>query len=252
MLRLYLTGHLAIEAPAGILDEQALPGRQGRLALAYLALDAQRPVARDSLADAIWADEVPPSWDVALTALVSRLRTVLVRAGFDPARAITAVSGCYQLHLPDPCWMDLEACPVAVDAAESALRRGDGAMAWSEATVASAIARRPFLAGEDRPWIDEVRAKLRGWRVRALDCLTEVWLDRGHAALAISLASESVGLEPYHEHAYRNLMRAHFLAGDRAEAIRTYERCATLLDGELGVQPHPETVRLRDFLLRGT
>lgn len=252
MLRLYLTGRIAIEAPVGVLDEQELPGRQGRLALAFLVQDAQRPVARDALADAIWGDDVPPSWDTALTALVSRLRSVLVHAGFDSARAITAVSGCYQLHLPDHCWVDLEACPVAVDGAEAALRRGDSAAAWSEATVASAIARRPFLAGEDLPWIDEVRARLRGWRVRALDCLTEVWLERGHAALAISLASESVGLEPYREHAYRNLMRAHHQAGDRAEAIRTYERCATLLEHELGVQPDPETVRLRDALLHVT
>ena len=47
---------------------------------------------------------------------------------------------------------------------------------------------------------------------------------------------------------YRQLMRAHFLAGDRSQALRTYERCAHLLAGELGVDPHPETTALRDQL----
>lgn len=251
MVRLYLTGRMSIETPTEVLDERDLPGRQARLALAHLALDAQRPVARDALADALWGDELPAGWEGALKALVSKLRTVLVRAGFDPDRALTMVSGCYQLHLPADGWVDLEACPRAVDAAEAALRRGDVAAAWGDATVASAIARRPFLAGEDAPWVDDVRRRLRRWRVRALDCLTDVWLERGDAPLAISLASESIGLEPYRESAYRHLMRAHFLAGDRGEALRTYDRCARVLDTELGVAPHPDTVALRDALASG-
>ena len=39
-------------------------------------------------------------------------------------------------------------------------------------------------------------------------------------------------------------MRAHFEAGDRAEALRTYRRCEQLLANELGVAPHPDTVDL--------
>src|SRR5436190_20530084 len=58
-LRIYLTGRMAVEAEGQILDESAFPGRQGRLAFAFLALSAQRPVARDALADSIWNDALP-------------------------------------------------------------------------------------------------------------------------------------------------------------------------------------------------
>jgi SARP family transcriptional regulator, regulator of embCAB operon len=251
MMRVYLTGGMAIETERGVVGEAALPGRQARIALAFLALDAQRPVARDALAEAVWGDSLPAGWDAALKALVSKVRGVLVRAGVDAERVIATVSGCYQLRLPAGAWVDLEACPLALDRGEAALRRGDVAAAWSEATVASAIARRPFLPGEDQPWVDEVRARLRGWRVRALDCLTDVWLTRNNPALALSLASESVGLEPFRESGYRHLMRAHHLAGDRAEALRVYERCARLLEAELGVAPHPQTTALRDEIAYG-
>jgi DNA-binding SARP family transcriptional activator len=179
---------------------------------------------------------------------VSRLRSVLVRAGFDAGRAITSVSGCYQLHLPADAWLDVEACTRAIDAAEAALRHGDVVGAWGEATVAASIGRRPVLAGDDLPWVDDLRASLATARVRALGCLTEVWLARGVPALAIRLATESVALDPFREPPYRQLMAAHFLAGDRAQALRTYERCARLLAAELGVAPHPETTALRDRL----
>ncbi|HSL57448.1 MAG TPA: BTAD domain-containing putative transcriptional regulator [Acidimicrobiales bacterium] len=251
-MRLFLTGRMAIESSTGVVDERDLPGRQARLALAHLALGAQRPVSRDALADAIWGEDLPAGWEGALKALVSKLRVVLVRTGFDPDRAITTVSGSYQLRLPADGWVDLEACPLALDQAEAALRRDDIATAWSEATVASAIARRPFLPGEDLAWVDEVRSSLRLWRVRSIDCLTEVWLARGNPGLAISLASESIGLEPYRESAYRHLMRAHFLAGDRGEALRTFDRCARVLHAELGVEPHPDTVALRDQFRSGS
>ena len=243
-MRIYLTGRMAVEAEGQILDESAFPGRQGRLAFAFLALSAQRPVARDALADSIWNDALPASWDSALKSLVSKLRTVLAAAGL-PTDTITTVSGCHQLRLPVGAWVDLEASARAIDVAEAALARDEIDRAWSEATVTTAIARRAFLPGEDAPWIDDVRRSLRSRHVRALETLAQVWLAREKAPLAVASASEAIGLEPYRESGYRLLMRAHSLAGNRAEAIRTYERCAGTLADELGVDPDPETTALR-------
>jgi class 3 adenylate cyclase len=245
-VRVYLTGRIAVETPTGLADEADFPGRQGRLAFSYLALRAQRPVARDALADAVWLSAPPPAWDSALKSVISKLRTMLDAIGL--SRAITSVSGCYQLRLPVDTWIDLEACTRAVDVAEAAMRRGEIERTWSEATVATAIARRPFLPGEDAPWVEDVRVATRAAHVRALDALAEVWLARGNAPLAISAAAEAVGLEPFRETGYRLLMQAHALAGNRAEAIRTYERCARVLQDELGVDPDPQTTALRDGL----
>jgi len=46
------------------------------------------------------------------------------------------------------------------------------------------------------------------------------------------------------------LMRAHAASGNRAEAIRAYHHCRTLLAEELGVSPSPETERAYLGILR--
>jgi DNA-binding SARP family transcriptional activator len=55
---------------------------------------------------------------------------------------------------------------------------------------------------------------------------------------------EALRWEPFRESLYRLLMRAHAGAGNRAEALRAYERCRRLLADELGVGPPPETEAL--------
>ena len=77
-LRFYLTGRLTAELGDRRVDERQLPGRQGRRALVYLALERARPVPIDELADAVWGTATPSgSWETALSAIVSKLRASL-------------------------------------------------------------------------------------------------------------------------------------------------------------------------------
>ena len=63
-------------------------------------------------------------------------------------------------------------------------------------------------------------------------------------------AKEAVALEPFRESGYRRLMEIHVAAGNRAEALRVYERCRRLLADELGAFPSPETEAIYRDLLR--
>ena len=72
-----------------------------------------------------------------------------------PGRA--ASSGSTSRRRPPPC-----------TAPESALALGDPHEAWGPSQVAMFVAGRPFLAGEEAPWIDEQRRSLsRAPRARA-------------------------------------------------------------------------------------
>jgi DNA-binding SARP family transcriptional activator len=237
-LRVYLTGRLVLEADGAPLDTRHLPGRQGRRALAYLLCERGRPVPREELAEAIWQGDAPPAWDAALSALTSKLRALL--RGLSWPVELASAFGCYELRLPPDAWVDREAAAQAIDQAEGLLRRGEPHRAWAHACVANAIARRAFLPGEEGAWIERQRARLRALLLRSLDCLAECSCAGGQATLALQAAEDAVALEPFRESGYLRLMRVHLELGNRAEALRVYDRCRRLLAEELGADPSPQ------------
>jgi SARP family transcriptional regulator, regulator of embCAB operon len=249
-LRIYLTGRVLVEDSGTVLlDERRLMGRQGRLAFAHLVCEHLRAVSRDELAEELWLSTVPPSWERSLSALISKLRALLASVGI-PDVALTGSFGHYQLLLPADAWIDVEAASEAIDRAESALRGDKPREAWGWAQVAYQISRRPFLTDEEGPWVTLKRSELREVLVRAHECLSEPGVWGTEPAYAVKHAKEAVAIEPFRETSYQLLMRAHAAVGNRAEALRVYERCRSLLSEELGVPPSPQTEAVYLEILR--
>jgi DNA-binding SARP family transcriptional activator len=249
MLRIYLSGRMTIESGEVVIGPQDFPGQQGRAAFAFLAGERGTPVARSALADSLWAGEPPAAWQTALSSIVSKLRSLLVRAGMDGAEALRTGGGCYELHLPPGTWIDHEVAADSIHEAESALRAGEPGRAYGPSAVAHHIARRPFLPGDDGAWVEQRRERLASTLVRALECRAEVYLWNGEHALALETARDAVALRPFRETGYRLLMRAHAAAGNSAEALRVYEQCRALISEELGVHPSEQTKAVHAELL---
>lgn len=250
MLRIRLSGHLNIEAGDLLLRSRDFPGEQGRAAFAFLVGNRSGPVGRATLVDALWPGGPPPASDSALTSLISKLRSLLIRAGMDGPSVLQAGSGCYELRLPPGTWIDHEAAADAIHEAESALRAGEPARAYGPSAIAQHIAARPFLPAQTAAWFDQQRERLESILVRALECRAEVYLWNREYSIAVDTAREAVRLHPFRESAYRLLMRAHAAHGNSAEALRVYESCRTLMASELGVPPSPETKALHGELLQ--
>lgn len=240
-LRIYLAGNVAVEQGEVLIPERVLPGRQGRLALALLVTERRAAMSVEEIADVLWNGAPPPSWSTALRAIISKLRGLMAEYGFGDTVAIENAFGCYQLRLPSDTWIDLEVAAKAVHDAETELRAGNIVAANGEALAAAAISRRPFLAGDDGPWVGQRRAWLRDIRVRALSCRAQAAIANGDPALAVGDAELVIELEPFREAAYVLLMRAHAAAGGRAEALQIYERLRTLMADQLGASPSPVT-----------
>ena len=86
-LRIYLTSRALVEESGTVLfDERRLMGRQGRLAFAYLVGEHRRAVSKDELAEELWLGTVPPSWERSLSALISKLRTLLAHQAEEKLR----------------------------------------------------------------------------------------------------------------------------------------------------------------------
>jgi DNA-binding SARP family transcriptional activator len=243
-LRIYLAGEVCLETPTGVIFERAFTGRQARLVFVRLVLQRHRPLPRATLADMLWPEQLLPAWETALSAIVSTLRSVLVKVGVERNRSISSAFGCYRMLLPADTWVDIEAAHQAIDDAEGAIRSGMPGQALGWAGIVTSVARRPFLPGEEGEWVDGHRARLHDLLVRGLNCVVASYAYNGEMAIAVRAAEEALTLEPFRESGYRQLMRLHLGTGNRAEARRVFERCRAILAAELGIEPSPETAAL--------
>jgi SARP family transcriptional regulator, regulator of embCAB operon len=248
-LKVYLAGRVAAESDRVVIDERRFPGRQGRLLFAYLVVGQGRAIPRDELADVLWEGSPPVTWEKALGVLASKLRGLLGENRVHEPIALTAAFGCYRLDLPEGSWVDVVAAEQAADEAEAALARADVEGARGPAALAESLVRGSFLPGDDGTWVEEKRRELAGVRARVLNVLAEACLRAGESQESVRWAEQAIDAEPFRESGYRLLMAAHIAAGNRAEALRVYERCRRLLAEELGAFPSPETEgQYRDLL----
>lgn len=243
-MRIQVCGQLAVEID-GRRREALLPGRQGRLLLAYLVLHRHEAVAHSQLAAALWQDEPPESAGAAVYALLSKCRSAL---GPD----LLSPRGQVQLTLPASGWVDLEAARDAAHRAESALAQHEWSRAWGAAQTSLFISRRGFLADEDLSWTTTIRRELQDIQLRSLEAYSAAALQLGDTELATAerAARDLVTAAPFRESGHRLLMRALTERGNTAEALLVYEQLRRLLRDELGVAPSVESRDLHSAILQ--
>ena len=229
-----LCGKLVFELDGQRLEER-LPGRQGRLLFAFLVANRNRTLTRDELVEALW----PDGQDGGLAPLLSKLRRLVALED-------------HRIALPRAAKIDIEAAADAVHRAESALAQHDFHRAWGPSQVAMFVARRPFLPGEDAPWIDEQHSWLAGLHLRALEAYAHAGLGIGGTELpaAVRAGRQLIRLEPYRETGYQLLMTALAREGNPAEALRVYDQLRQRLHDDLGVAPSPRSQQLHRQLLQ--
>ncbi|MDA0159196.1 AAA family ATPase [Solirubrobacter ginsenosidimutans] len=215
---LQLCGELRVEVD-GRRRERELPGRLGRLLLAYLVLNRHRAVTRDELIDALWAQGAPDDPGATLSTLLSALRRTL---------GPELVVGRSELRLVLPANARLDV--------EQAARDVEG----GEPERALAVLEQVLLPELDAPWLDERRRELEEQRLRAFELAARAALARGDARAAEVASGRLVALAPYREAGYALLMEAQEAQGNVAEALRTFERLRALVRDELGAVPSPE------------
>jgi DNA-binding SARP family transcriptional activator len=227
---------------AGAARDQALPGRQGRLVLAYLALHQDRPVSRDELVQAVWGDE----GGAGLAVVLSRLRGALGPEAVEGDRGAP-------VQLAAGAEVDLHAARAGLAGVRAALAREDWAAVLAPARRIVELTDRGLLAGLDAPWIEEARRGVEELGLEARDALAAAHLGLGTRAdlsAAEDLARALVERAPYRESGHALLMAVLEAEGNVAEALRVYDRLRLLLREELGIVPGAQVQAILDRLLR--
>jgi DNA-binding SARP family transcriptional activator len=244
MVRIQLCGRFAVVVN-GRQVESRLPGRQGRLLVAYLAAHRAQPVERTVLLDALWPGGGGGAAGT-LTVLLSKVRALLAPAEIQGRRTL-------QLVLPPGSAVDLDVAITSLHSAESAVALRDWRRAWPTALAALYAARRRFLAEFEAAWIDDWRRQMDVIHERALACYAEAGLGIGGTELpaAERAARQLVAMAPLAETGHGLLMRALAARGDVAAALAAYDQLRRSLRDDLGVSPSEATQALHARLLRG-
>ncbi|HMT05787.1 MAG TPA: AAA family ATPase [Solirubrobacterales bacterium] len=243
--RITLCGRLTVAWDGEELGE-SLPGRQGRLLFAYLALNRSRPVRRDELVEALWADEGLPSGGESLLAPpLSRLRKALGPGRLEGRSELS-------LTLGDDAWIDWDAAHTGIEGARRSEDAGEHREAFETATEAERILSGGLLPGLEAGWIDEYRNELDDLRLQALELIARSGSQLGEAERARGERAARVAVDaaPFRESARTALIGVMEAQGNVAEALRAYEEFRLLLRDELGTFPAPELNAVHDRLLK--
>ncbi|NIQ09544.1 MAG: transcriptional regulator, partial [Gammaproteobacteria bacterium] len=100
-------------------------------------------------------------------------------------------------------------------------------------------------------WLRHEREQMHQTALEAMSTVTQNHLKGDRPELALAVARQQLSLEPWRESAYRQLMTAYALAGDRGNALAQFEQCREVLWEELGVEPAVETVNLYESIKLG-
>ncbi len=228
---------LLLGEPQLLLDGQRLniTRRKSRALLYTLAARAQ-PLSRDSLLALFWPDLDRASAQQTLRTTLHGLRKSL-------ASAISTDDNHIGL------------------AADADVRRFESALAAPSPDIQSLAAtlvlyRGDFLSGFSLPdapefddWVGGERERYRRLAVLGLSALARLHEARRDYAAALDALSRALAFDALQEDLQRDYIRLHYLAGDRAGAIRRYDMLRKLLDEEMGVPPMAETRAVYDAII---
>lgn len=216
-------------------------GRQSQV-LAHLVVRRGEVVSVDRLTDALWGDALPGDPANALQYVVARLRRLL-----DPHRrgtpTIDRAGAGYVLRLPGAA-TDVGRLDRAVSHDDVDLEALDDVVtAWTGVPFAAFPDDLVLRAEGERLTRLHLTALAR-WGVAAVEG------GRIDAAVTRLSAAASTPWGRLDEGVHRALATARVRGGDRAAALDVLDGLATRLADELGLDPSPVTLRLRDEILR--
>ncbi|WP_155993028.1 AfsR/SARP family transcriptional regulator [Nocardioides sp. URHA0020] len=193
-----------------------LPPSAERL-VAFLALQP-RPVVRTHIAGILWGERSDERASACLRSAIWRANSGHTAPVIDASRSRIVLHG-----------------NVTVDAREAVLAAHQQLSGGTP--VEPEVFTGELLPGWYDDWVLVERERMRQLCLEGMEQMAQSLLEAGQASLAIEAALAVVAAEPLRESAHRILVDAHTVAGNRAEALRQFGRCKSLLADELGLQP---------------
>jgi len=198
--------------------------------LTYLLVHGTMPLPRDSVAFALWPDDMEADARANLRRHLFYLTNDVLPPAAPKAPWILADKRTIGWNAAAPAWCDVRE-----------FERLGAAGATAEAV---ALYRGDLLEGVEDEWLDVPRERLREQQVRWLLDLVGASRAAGAHEEGIRFARQLLAIDPWREDGIRALIELRNATGDRAGALGVYRDFVKRLDAEMGVAPMPETTQV--------
>lgn len=242
MVQVRLLGPFVVET--GRASVQAGLGSDGKRLASYLFTFPNRHHRREKLLDLFWPE----------------LETARARAGFSTALwkvkrllGLERKSRAHVYSTPQDVLLDLSDISF-VDAHQFRAATLNAFSTSSESSHCDSLAKATelyhgqFLEEYDDAWVLEQREGLQALYIRALANLMCLLAQKEKYEDAILCGKRLLASDATRETIHRAVMVLYVLNGQRAEAIRHYDRCERVLAEECDVRPMPDTRDLVELI----
>ncbi|MCA9935828.1 MAG: hypothetical protein H6662_19130 [Ardenticatenaceae bacterium] len=211
----------------------------------YLLLHRNRPHSRNMLACLLWEDGSPAQGKSYLRKTLWQLQSALDSLPIGTTSSLLlADSNWIELNPQVEFWLDVamfeEACHHVSAISTSKLTRSLA----NELRQAVDLYSGDLLDGWYQDWCLFERERLQHIHYMMLQKLMDFCEEHSEYEAGIEYGMRILRSDLARERTHRSLMRLHYLAGNRTEALRQYERCAAVLRQELDVEPDQHTLTL--------
>lgn len=211
-----------------------------------VALRVTDGVPRDEILDQLW-----PSSDISLAtrSLHTLVYTVHRSLGdaLEGAAPIVSVGGRYRLNVARGVAVDTARFDAAVDAGNRFARLGQASAASHEYDRAIRLYAGDLAVATHVSHVLE-RERLRARYLSLWGRRADQYFISGEYSAALTSALALLGNDPCREDAHRMVMRCYVRLGERAQALRHYGICRSILAAEFDAEPEPATLDLFELI----
>lgn len=243
-IRISLFGKFCIEADQT--KVHSFETRKAEELLNYLLLYRDRPHARESLAEVLWAGTAPEQSKGYLRKALWLLQSALETVGGQDL--ITVEGDWLQINSSSNYWLDVAKFEAVYTRVQGVRGRDLSESVANDIQTAVTIYRGELLDGWYQDWCLFERERFNHQYLAMLDKLMDFCEARQLYEDGLSHGEKILRYDRARERTHRKLMRLLYLAGDRTGALRQYEKCLAALKEELSVDPSERTLQLYELI----
>src|SRR6266702_247862 len=242
-LSIQLFGKFCVRRNEQVLED--FDARKVQELFCYLLLHRDHSLPRETLASLLWPDTITIQSKKSLRHALWQLQSALFSDTEPNNESVLRVDPEWvQLNAEADIWLDVALFEQTYHLVQRVPGQELESQAAQKLQEAVQLYQGALLEGWYQDWCLLERERLQSLYLAMLDKLMSYCEVIHDYETGLLYGMRIMCYDRARERTHRRMMRLYYLLGDRAEALRQYERCAAALEEELGIHPSKSTTAI--------